>query len=322
MSERRIRANRQKAEAGRWQTANRCFGYTMAGEPLEPEATALRTAVADVLAGNSINQLAREWNAAGLKGTRGTAWTSPRVRRLLMNPRYAALKVHQGKVVGPGDWEPLIDEETHRGTVAFLSDPSRVICTSCEKKYIGSGVYRCGVCGGPMRHAVPGGPRAGGRRYECKTNQCVVRTGQPLDEYVETLVLKKLGESNIRARLGDTEVDVAELHAQRVALQARLDELAAMFAQGVIDGSQLRRGTTELRTQLAGVDAVLAEAARSSPVAGLLDAGDKLAECWRALTPDMKGKVVQELMTVHVMPAPRGPRFNADYVHFEPKAPA
>ncbi len=319
MSERRIRANRQKAEAGKWQTANRPFGYTMTGEPLEPEATALRTAVADVLAGKSINQVAREWNGAGLKGTRGTSWTSPRVRRLLINPRYAALKVHRGRVIGPGDWEALIDEDTHRGLVAFLSDPSRITNVSFEKKHMGTGVYRCGVCDGPMRASQPGGRHAGGRRYECRDKQCVVRVGQPLDEYVEMLVLKKLGESNIRARLGDNEIDVSELHAQRAALQARLDELAAMFAQGVIDGSQLRRGTIELRTQLAGVDSVLAEAARTSPVVGLLDAGDRLVECWRALSPDMKGKVVQELMTVRVMPAPRGPRFDPEYVQIEPK---
>ena len=38
--------------------------------------------------------------------------------------------------------------------VAFLSDPSRIVCTSFEKKYMGSGVYVCGLCGAPMRHAV------------------------------------------------------------------------------------------------------------------------------------------------------------------------
>ena len=52
--ERQERANVQKAAAGKWQTANRTFGYTMTGEPLEPEATAFRPAVADVLAGKSI----------------------------------------------------------------------------------------------------------------------------------------------------------------------------------------------------------------------------------------------------------------------------
>src|SRR6476619_6368114 len=67
--ERQKRANAQKAAAGKWQTANRKFGYTTTGQPLEPEATALRTAVAEVLAGKSLRKVAMEWNAAGLKTT-------------------------------------------------------------------------------------------------------------------------------------------------------------------------------------------------------------------------------------------------------------
>ena len=47
-------------------------------------------------------------------------------------------------------------------------------------------------------------------------------------------------------------------------------DLAAMFAAGEIDGSQLRRGrSADLRRQR-GLDAVLAEARSVSPVAALL----------------------------------------------------
>ena len=319
--ERQKRANAQKAAAGRWQTANRTFGYTMTGEPLEPEATAIRTAVADVLSGKSINQVAREWNAAGLKGTRDTTWSAPRIRRLLVNPRYAALKVHQGKVVGPGDWDALIDTDTHRGLVAYLSDPSRIKCTSFEKAYMGSGVYRCGVCGGVMRHAIAGNPRV--RRYECRNGQHVVRIGAPLDDFIETVVLGILSRTDIRNRLSDrTDIDVDGLHTQRASLASRLDELAAMFAEGAIDASQLRRGTSDLRTQLAGVDSVLAELARTSPAANLLkDGPDKLLEHWQDASADIRGKVISELMVVRVMPAPKGRRFDPAYVTIEPKHP-
>jgi DNA invertase Pin-like site-specific DNA recombinase len=310
--ERQKRANAQKAAAGKWQTGNRPFGYTMGGEPLEPEATHLRQAMTDVLAGKSINQVAREWNAAGLKGTRGTSWTAPRVRRLLVNPRYAALKVHQGKVVGPGDWEPLIDADAHRGLVAFLSDPSRIVCTSFEKKYMGSGVYVCGLCGAPMRHAVAGRPRV--RRYECTAKQHVTRRGEPVDALVEDLVLERLSSPQVRLVLdcGD-KVDVAALQTKRAALQARLDELAGLFAEGVIDGSQLRRGSHDLRTQMSAVDSMLADLAQTSPVADLLAAGEKLRERWAELTPDIKGKVIQETVTIRIMASPRG------YAQFRPE---
>ncbi|BBX72206.1 recombinase family protein [Mycobacterium shinjukuense] len=323
-SERRVRANRQKAEQGRWQTANRPFGYTMDGKPFEPEASAYRQAVTDVLAGKSIKQVAREWNTAGLKttlagrkqtynGSRFTVtgrWAAPRVRRLLVNPRYAGLKTYRGKVIGPGDWEPLIDVDTHRGLVAFLTDPSRIITTSFEKKHMGSGVYQCGVCGSALRHAVSGGRNTGQRKYECRqSNSHVVVSGPPLDAYVETIVLGWLSRPETRQRLtamlDGRPADIDSLHARRAALQARLDELAALFAAGDIDGSQLRRGTTDLRAQLAGVDKVLADLVRKNPAADLAAAGDRIREHWGRLAPDLKGKVVSEICTIVVDKATR-----------------
>ncbi|GAA4292935.1 recombinase family protein [Mycobacterium paraffinicum] len=325
-AERRKRANAQKAASGKWQTANRPFGYTQRGVPLEPEATMFRTAVVDVLAGKSIKQVAREWNTTGVTGTRGNKFTAPNVRRLLVNPRYAALNVHNGKVVGPGQWEPLIDADTHRGLVAFLSDESRIICTSFEKKYMGSGVYRCGVCSGPLRHAVAGGRNAGQRKYECReSNSHVVISAQPVDDLVEALVLQLLGDSDIHRRIGTVnDIDTEALYTQRSALQARLDELAAMFAEGVIDGSQLRTGTAQLRTQLAGVDGVLSDLARTSPVAKLLEAKEKLQDAWAASAADIKGKIIDELMVVTVNKATRkgGPGLDPSRIHIEPRLAA
>lgn len=314
--ERQRRANEQAAAAGKWVAANRPFGYTQDGKVIESEAALIRNAASDVLAGKSIRQVAREWSEAEVVGSRGRAFTSPNVRRLLVNPRYAAISVHRGKVVGPGNWEAIIDADTHRGLVAFLSDSSRAICTNFEKKYMGSGVYVCGACGGPMRHAVAGNPRV--RRYECKAAQHVTRRGEPLDAYVEALVLGRLAEHSGVIVGDDRKVDVAALHSQRAALQARLDELASLFAEGVIDGSQLRRGTGELRQQLVEIDSQLAELTRRSPMAGLLNAGDRLAERWAELSPDLKGKVIGELMTVTVLPAPRGRQgFSPEHIGIE-----
>ncbi|SHZ35994.1 recombinase [Mycobacteroides abscessus subsp. bolletii] len=320
-AERHMLANAQKAAAGKWQTANRAFGYTRDGVPLEPEASAIKAAVADVLGGKSLRKIAVEWNAAGLRTTtKAKPWTALTVRRVLESPRYAALKVYRGQVVGAGTWEPLIDVDTHRGLVAFLSNPQRVRHTSFERKYIGSGIYRCGRCGGgPMAHAYPGG-KSSARVYQCKAYQHVTRRGEPLDQYVEMLVLERLRTADVRVLLpaGGETVDVGELHAKRAALQARLDELAALFAEGAIDGSQLRRGTNELRTQLSGVDAALAELSRRSPVAELVSDRAKLDERWAALSPDLQGKVVDELMQVTVLPAPKGSKgFRPEYVQID-----
>ena len=319
--ERQRRANEQRAAAGTWIIRGiRTFGYTKTGEPMEPEASMVRQAATDVLAGMSLRSIAMDWNRRGVTTTRGNKWTNLQLRRLLMNPLHAGLRTHRGKVVGPGDWDALIDEDTHKGLVAFLSDPARKPGSAFERKHMGSGVYRCGKCGGRMYAMYPHGA---GRRmtYVCRPTAHVARIGAPLDDYIEMVVLGYLHDkTDAHLRLADgKKIDMGALHTKRAALQARLDDLAAMFAEGAIDGSQLRRGTSELRTQIAGVDSVLADAARTSPVANLLaDGRDKIDERWQASTPDIKGKIIDELMTVTVMSAPRGVKvFNPELIDID-----
>ncbi|MGV0684368.1 recombinase family protein [Mycolicibacterium thermoresistibile] len=322
-SERRKRANAQRAAAGEWMVARRPFGYTLDGKPLEPEASAIRKAVSDVLAGKSVRAVAREWNAAGLKTTGSAAeWRGTMVRRVLVNPRYAALVVHQGKVVGPGKWEPIIDEDTHRGIVAYLTDPARVINTSFERKYMGSGVYVCGVCGKRLQSYTPSGKK--GRAYLCPETAHVRRQAEALDDYVSQLVIGRLTQPDAVQMLvstNDRGVDVARLHDQRAALQARLDELAALFAEGAINAGQLRRGTSELSTALDAVEGELARAAENNPLSNVVGFGTQRKEFekrWAELSPDIKGKIVDQLMTVTVNRCPRGlRRFAPEYIEVD-----
>jgi DNA invertase Pin-like site-specific DNA recombinase len=314
-STRQKRATRQRRESGAWNKAGqRPFGYTKAGVPLEPEASMLRKAITDLLAGTSLRSISIDWNRRGVTTTRGSTWSNLQLRRVLLNPLYAGLVTHQHKIVGPGEWEPLIDEETHRGLTAFLNDPSRRPAVSFERRHMGSGVYRCGKCGSRLYAAYPHGP---GRKmlYLCKPTAHIARQGAPLDAFIEALVLEYLSANGIGAGLRESEsqVDLGALRTRRAALQARLDDLAAMFAAGEIDGSQLRRGSTDLRQQVAGIDSVLAEAARVSPVAVLMDGEDDIDEQmlidrWTAASLDIKGKIVAELMDVTVMPGRRGMR--------------
>ncbi|MDC8981241.1 recombinase family protein [Mycobacterium marinum] len=321
-SERRKRANVQRAASGRWVTTRRPFGYTLDGIPLEPEAEAIRQAVRDVLAGKSIRAIARDWNSRQLPTTgSATSWKSTMVRRILMNPRNAALVVHQGKVVGPGKWEPIISEDEHRGLTALLSDPTRISKLGFERKYQGSGNYRCGVCGKPLAAYAPSGGKA--RAYICPDRH-VRRQGQALDDYVSALVIERLVQDGIAKMLEPPGgIDVARLHAERAALQVRLDELAALFADGAITGPQLKRGTAELNRAVTALDADLAAATQGSPLAALADASNDRAELekiWAAISPDIRGKIIDRVVIVTVNPSPRGlRRFDTSYVDVKPK---
>ena len=326
--ERRRRANLQRAQAGAWRSDQpRIFGYTQRGELLEPEATAIRLAIHDVLGGRSLRSIAGDWNERGIATTRGQRWSNLTLRRALLRPVYAGLVVYQDKVMKgvTGEWQAIISEDTHRGLVAYLSDPSRRTATAFVRAHMGSGVYRCGVCGG-LLYASFRGRRDRGMTYVCKPHIHVGRVGAPLDELVSVIVLERLRRSDIWSRLAPREqFDVAAMHAQRAALQARADELAAMFAAAEIDASQLRRGTADLRTRMAEIDQALADAIATGPAVQLLDGDlDELEKRWDACSPDIKGKIVDQLMTVTVLPTPRGVKgvdrdgvVNPDYIRID-----
>ena len=342
--ERRKRANEQRRASGVWRAdQRRPFGYTQTGEPLEPEATAVREAVTEILSGRSLRSVCSEWNDAGLRTVQsekrgGRRWTNLSLRRALLQPALAGLVSHgrddkgRPKVVPnvTGDWEPLVDPDTWRGLVAYLTDPERRPAVTFERKHLGSGVYRCGVCGARLYALSAGAGR--GMLYGCKPTKHAVRLAAPIDELVTGVVLKILRRAGIAAELASREgaADAAALEAtrtRRTALELRSADLGRMFAVGEIDAAQLKTGSAELRRQITELDRFLAAQVITSPAAQLAaDGPDDLEARWAALDPDIQGKIVDELMTVTVKPAPRGARtvdrdglVNLDYLEVTPK---
>ena len=319
-AERQRRANIQRAEAGGWWSSHRVFGYTMKGE-LEPaEADLVRQAAVDVLSGKSLTAVAREWNTAGALSPRGKRWTVSAVKRLLVRPRYAAIRTYRGKVVGDGDWPAIIDRDTHAGLVAMLTSPDRGGNVSWERKYLGSYRYICGRCGSRMTHALSSHSAGGSHhRYRCTAKAHLARSQPDLDAHVEAVALGWLRDTERLHRILGAQtadgVDLDALRARRSALIAQKDELAAMFTDGVLDGPAVRRESAKLGSKIADIDKQLAESVRRNPVLDLLAEGaEKVEERWAAASPDRKGKLIDELFTVVVNPAPKGRYFNPEYV--------
>ncbi|MGW0454890.1 recombinase family protein [Gordonia sputi] len=309
-SERRKRANDQRAAAGEWVATKTPFGFTSDGLHVESEAQAIRSATAEILAGGTLRGVARQWNAAGHRTrTTGQEWGGTTVRRVLLNPRHAGMVVHRGDVVGRGQWEPIVDRDDQLAVEAILSDPARRNNVSFERKYQGTQVYRCGVCG--KRVQVH---RAGERvSYAC-LDRHVRRNQGALDEYISAIVVGHLSSQRVEVV---SRPDTSAMSTRRDGLRVRLDELAALFASGVIDASQLARGTGDLRAELEKVERQIAEARQVNP----LDGESDLGAAWERLSPDARGKVIDAIVTVTIMPAPRGQkRFLPEYVDVEWKS--
>ena len=70
---------------------------------------------------------------------------------------------HQGKVIGPGNWEPILDADTLHGITAFLNDPSRKNAVAFERRHLLHGIAKCGICGSALYAQPPYSSCAGGR---------------------------------------------------------------------------------------------------------------------------------------------------------------
>jgi site-specific DNA recombinase len=105
----------------------------------------------------------QDLNRRGLLSSTGKPWSPPTLRRTLASPRLAGLRVHWrneptaagkvrriAKVVGPGTWEPILDQATHEALVALFEDPARRSQTRQARVHLLAGLLRCGRCGGPM----------------------------------------------------------------------------------------------------------------------------------------------------------------------------
>ena len=83
---------------------------------------------------------------------------------MILTPRIYGMRVHQGQLLGKATWKPIISPEDGERLRILLTDPSRRTNRSA-RRYLLSGLCRCGLCGNVMYSM----PRNGTRRYTCRS---------------------------------------------------------------------------------------------------------------------------------------------------------
>ncbi len=185
--ERERRANLQHALEGNPRRASqRCYGYTREREVVEDEAALVRACYSAYTNGHAINAILRALNGdegsvaypslktalTGLKEPQ--KWTRTRLKYMLINPKYAGFVAYVSEPATPGakrkqrarivadhilrdengapvrgNWEPIIDETTWFKAAELAKARSKGEHPNW-RKHVGSGIYRCGVCGRPL----------------------------------------------------------------------------------------------------------------------------------------------------------------------------
>jgi site-specific DNA recombinase len=101
------------------------------------------------------------------------------------------------------------------------------------------------------------------------------------------------------------EVDLATLRATVIAARHRLTEIAADYGDGVISRAEMITARERATTRLAAAEAELDVATAPTPLAGIADQPDPGA-AWLAVDLGRQRAVLSALMTVNVLPVPRG----------------
>jgi site-specific DNA recombinase len=317
-AERQKLANEQAAINGkRFTGCPRPFGYQDDHITVHPaEGPAVAEACAAVLGGGTISGIMREWTAAGLvppqQAQRGTAiWDRASIRTILLNPRIAGLSAYHGEIVGHGQWEPLVSEETWRAVRGILEDPTRKPPRGVRTLLGGMALCPCGnvVTGMPNHRTY--------RIYRCTpatrnrawTGGHVARQAEPVEEFIEKLVIARLSRADAADLVSVEEagVDVAALREEAAAIRANLEELAGDCALGRISRAQMLKATEKGNARLAEIGTELDHASRENVLAPLV-AAENAAAMWTGLDISRKRAVIKTLMTVTLHSPGRGAR--------------
>jgi site-specific DNA recombinase len=329
-SERQQRAQLQSAQQGKRSTGRRPFGYEDDGVTVRPaEAAAIRDGYRSLLAGVSLSEIARTWNAAGF--TTGqtmrdaartpSSWRRDSVRFVLLNPRNAGHRAYKGEIVAKAEWPALVEDSTYQAAVALLTHPDRTGRPVGSRALL-TGIALCGVCGDGTTVHAGGSTTRGVRNYRCPRGGHLARRAAPVDQYVSQVVIARLSRPDAHDLLVRRDLpDLDALRQEAVEYRTRLESLATDFADGALTGAQLRAATERLRLNLATVEARMADAGRVD-VLGPLVTADDVATVWEALKakapsdadPDRteyssrQRAVIDALMVVTIHPPGRGVR--------------
>jgi DNA invertase Pin-like site-specific DNA recombinase len=310
--ERLKRKSLELAADGEWRGGRRPFGYAADGVTVvESEAAVIAAAADIVLSGGSLRRIAADLNARGVTTSTGRAWAPREVGRVLVRPRNAGLRQHQKSVIGAAKWPAILTEDTWRALCSLLGDPARRTSPPAGRRWLGSGLYVCGVCGAPMLvSSTTTGSGVHKPGYRCRpTRGHVYRDAAAVDGFVTRAVLARLGRADAAGLLaaGDQRPDTTALHTQAQVLRTRLDELAGLFAgeNPAIDARQFAAGSRDLHARLEAVQDRIARVSQRSAlsvVAGVPDVGS----VWAGLDLDRRRGVVDALVTVTILPGRRG----------------
>lgn len=258
-------------------------------EPDPVESVRVKQAAESILAGGSLRQVLAQLQSDGHAPRDITA-----LRRALSNPALAGLRVHQGAVVGKGNWPPIISEEQHLKLVGRFEKLSTLQTVGRKPKHLLSGIAECSVCGNKLRHRAY---KDRNPNYTCPAGH-VSRLAEMLDEEVQRRLFQRLSTID-PAEHEPKDADDDAVLDEIVALEKKLEEWVEAAIEGTVNPGHFAKIEKGLQGRISALKAKLGAA----PALGL-DARN-IAKNWDKIDTEQKRMIIRAFMTIKVRPLGR-----------------
>jgi len=322
-SEDKSRRSRRKhlelAEAGTGRGGGmRPFGFNADRLTInETEAELIREAASRVLAGESVRGICADWNHRGVRTVTDVSWAPWVLKQLLISGRVAGLREHRGAITHTAMWPAIISADDRLRLCAVFSDPTRRTSGSNARRYLLAGMVHCHACGAVMV-ARPTG--RGVRRYICATGPGYKGCGgtyigaEPLEELVSAVVREAIASPALSEAIATKQAGVGDEIDDIASAEARLAELADLWAAGDLDTTSWAAARNAVEKRLGSARSRLAAAQAPRALGGLPTNVDDLANHWDRLSFDRRRAILTAVMDgVIIGPGRRG------YNKFDPK---
>jgi site-specific DNA recombinase len=305
-SARQKRKALETAEAGKPNGGNlRPFGYEKDQMTVvESEAEVIREVAERYLAGESLKSLTSWLQENGVLSVAGLPWRTGTLRQTLTNPRIAGLRSHNGVVVATAIWPAIISPQTHDRLVSAFQRKAST-GRRVPRRYLLSGMLRCGRCGGKLFSASRTVNGRETRRYVCSSSPDHGGCGKltvvapPVEEWIAEAVLIRLDSPVMADALaGRAAADDrhAALLAELQSDQALLDELAGMMGNREISGAEWKAARQPVEARIYNTSRQIDQLTGDSTLTGLVGNGDELRARWADLNLPRQAAIVKAVL--------------------------
>lgn len=321
-SQRLKRKARELAEAGKVGGGGlRPFGY---GDDrvtvIESEAAIVRQVAARYLAGESLMSLTTWIQEQGVLSVAGKPWRTGVVRAMLNNPRYAGLRAHNGDIVATAVWPAIITPEQHHQLVAAFAR-KKVSGRRTARRYLLSGLLRCGKCGNRLFSSLRRDGATERRRYVCASGPdhggCgrLTIVAEPVEEWLSEAVLLRLDSPAMADALaGRAAADErqAALLADLQADHAQMLDLTDLWSSKAISSAEWARAREPIEARIRSTERQLSQLNGTTALDGLIGNATALRESWDSLNLTRQAAIVSAVLDfATITPAePRSRAFN------------